>query len=54
MSDLLEQAGKADLSRDQLSGSSDAVLTDSMWIRSLDPRIRIVAVGAFALTVVQL
>ncbi|SNZ07471.1 cobalt ECF transporter T component CbiQ [Cohaesibacter gelatinilyticus] len=48
MSDILEQAGRAyDITGHELP-------TDHMWIRRLDPRVRIVALSAYAITLVQL
>lgn len=53
MSDLLEQAGRAHKTNDALAHTGD-LLADRNWLRRLDPRVRIVAVAAYALTIVQL
>lgn len=52
MSDLLERAGQAKASEHTMSGPG--LLSDKDWIRRLDPRVRIVSVVAYALTITQL
>ncbi|MCV6545960.1 MAG: cobalt ECF transporter T component CbiQ [Cohaesibacter sp.] len=48
MSDILEQAGRAsNIGRQELP-------RDAMWIRRLDPRVRIAALCAYAITLIQL
>ena len=53
MSELLEQAGRA--SSDAIAvGDASGLVANRMWIRLLDPRVRIVSVVAYAITIVQL
>ncbi len=53
MSDLLEQAGRARQADDTFQQGA-VLLSDRNWIRRLDPRVRIITVAAYALTIVQL
>ena len=53
MSDLLEQAGQ--VKTDQgMTQEAIKLVSNKLWIRQLDPRVRVVIVGAFAVTAVQL
>nr|WP_319516689.1 cobalt ECF transporter T component CbiQ [uncultured Cohaesibacter sp.] len=53
MTDLLGDAGRA-RGLDQAAALDTVKFGHSMWVRNLDPRIRIVVVLAFAICVVQL
>ncbi len=53
MSDLLEQAGQIKTEQG-MSQEAIKLVSNRLWIRQLDPRVRIFSVAAFAITVVQL
>ncbi|WP_319484601.1 cobalt ECF transporter T component CbiQ [uncultured Cohaesibacter sp.] len=54
MSDLLEEAGRARALTSDVEQSETVLFSRRMWIRELDPRVRIVTVLVFSVCVVQL
>ena len=54
MSDLLEEAGQAKGLVSGIAQREENPFTQRMWIRTLDPRVRIVTVFLFSICVVQL
>ncbi|WP_319410413.1 cobalt ECF transporter T component CbiQ [uncultured Cohaesibacter sp.] len=54
MSDLLEEAGRAKGLTDGAAYDDTSLFDRRMWIRELDPRVRIITVFAFSICVVQL
>nr|WP_321457544.1 cobalt ECF transporter T component CbiQ [uncultured Cohaesibacter sp.] len=54
MSDLLEEAGRAKMLASGVTQADENLFNHRMWIRDLDPRVRIVTVFLFSICVVQL